>query len=67
MGWEGIGSLIGKISDWIPKRREYYQNKIAELRKELERVQDKKPFDAPRYIRITDQLRDLEEKERRAS
>lgn len=66
MGWEGIGSLLGKISNWIPNRREAMQNKIDKIKEELKNVSETKPFDAVRYDRLTNQLFELERKERRA-
>jgi hypothetical protein len=67
MGWEGIGSLLGKISNWIPNRREAMQNKIDKIKEELKHVSETKPFDPVRYSRLTNQLFELERKERRAS
>jgi hypothetical protein len=67
MGWDGIGTLIGKIANWIPQKREYYQNKIDEIKKEMLSVQKSKPFDACRYVKLADKLQELESKERRTS
>jgi hypothetical protein len=67
MGWEGIGTFIGKISDWIPKKREALQGEIEKVKQEMQNVQDKKPFDDIKYGKLVDRLRKLESAERRAS
>ena len=67
MGWEGIGTLLGKIGDWIPKKREALQGEIEKTKQEMQNVQDKKPFDSVKYGKLSDRLSKLESAERRAS
>lgn len=64
IGW---GSAVGKLFDWLPGRRESMVNKIESLKKEMDSVIQKKPFDPARYERLAMQLHDLEGKEQRAS
>jgi len=64
---DGIGAVLGKITNWIPNRRESMQNNIDKIKKEMEDVINKKPFDALRYSNLADRLLKLERQERRAS
>jgi len=62
-------SIISKISDWIPGRREAMQNKIDALKKEVYDLQQKKRLssvDVIRYNDLLDKLSILERKEQRA-
>jgi hypothetical protein len=69
MGWEGIGTLIGKVSDFIPGRREAMQNKMDKIKKEMYELQNKKApklADTLRYGKLADELQQLEKSEGRA-
>ena len=64
--WDGIGAALGKITQWIPSRRESLSNTIDKLKKEMVNVQNKKPFDSKRYAMLADKLQNAETLERRA-
>lgn len=64
LGW---GSAVGKIFDWIPKKRESLQNRIDATKKEMENVINKTPFDSVHYCKLADKLRLLEQQEQRSS
>jgi hypothetical protein len=66
MGWEGIGTLIGKVADWLPGKREALQNKIDKIKKEMYEIQQIRPFNSRKYELLADQLRDAEQAENRA-
>lgn len=65
--WDGIGAVLGKVTQWVPSRRESLNNTIDKLKKEMKDVQNKKPFDAKRYAALADKLQNAEALERRAS
>jgi len=64
LGW---GSLAGKVSSWFSTRRESLNNSIDNIKKEMEHVQNTKPFDSKRYDALTVQLLKAESLEKRAS
>lgn len=43
MGWEGIGTLIGKVSTFIPGRVEQIKNEKTRLLDERKKIMDKPP------------------------
>ena len=64
MGWEGIGTLIGKLSDYIPGAKERRRNKEDKLRKEYEALLKSDPTDSNsrRLERIAKQLSDIQKR-----
>jgi hypothetical protein len=61
------GEAIGKLSQWIPTRRESLNNTIDKLKQEMQDVQNKLPFDAIKYQKLQQQLINAETLERRSS
>lgn len=62
MGW---GDVFGKVFDWIPGRRESYRIQIEQIKREMDTLAKKKPFDTRdsiRYGQLADRLRVLEAK-----
>lgn len=64
---DGIGKVLGKVTEWVPGRRESLNNTIDKIKQEMADVQNKKPFDTVKYERLCKQLRNAEQQERRAS
>jgi len=65
MGWEGIATLIGKLADYIPGRKESLRNQIDKTKRKMDEIQKRKPFrnrDALEYAKYSKRLRDLERK-----
>jgi len=63
MGWEGIGTLIGKLTDWVPNRKEYRRNKIDEIKRKMAELHAKVPFTKSasfKYAKYATKLRKLE-------
>lgn len=56
MGWDGIGTLIGKLSDWLPGKRESYQNQIERLIDENAKLAKEYPLSAKTADRIANNL-----------
>lgn len=52
MGWDGIGTLIGKVADWLPGRKESKENRIAKLQKENDELQKEKPLSVKSALRM---------------
>lgn len=67
MGIGGFGTFLGKISQWFPTRRESLNNTVDKLKKELENVQKRKPFNARKYNALTAKLLKAEALAARAS
>jgi hypothetical protein len=65
MGWEGIGTLIGKIADFIPGRKEKMRNDIESCKKRLAEIQGRSPFttaDWREYERVAKRLSELQDR-----
>jgi len=58
MGWGGIGTLIGKLSDYIPGAKERRRNKIEKLKREYDKIRALPctPDNAKRLSRIAYEL-----------
>ena len=61
MGIGGFGTFLGKLSDFLPGRKEMQRNKYAKLEKEKEKLLKKAPTEANRrrLTCIDRELRDL--------
>lgn len=62
----GVAAVLEKVCDWIPGKRESLQNKIDKIKKEMYEVQNTRPFNAVKYERLADRLREAEQAEYRA-
>lgn len=61
---QGIGSLVGKVSEWIPGRTESLRNKEAKIIREIDEIL-KMPFcpsNVRRYDLLSSELRDIQAK-----
>ncbi len=56
MGWDGIGTLIGKVSEWLPGRRESKEGKIERLIDENAKLAQEYPLSAKAADRIGSNL-----------
>lgn len=60
----GWGDFFGKIADWVPGRKESIANRIENLKRKLNEIQNRKPYssrDAIEYGNIAEQLRQAEQ------
>jgi len=60
----GFWEVLGKVSNWFPKRQEHRRNRIEDIKKEMAKIQAKKPFvarDADRYAKLSSQLSRLQQ------
>lgn len=68
MGWDGIGTLLGKLADrFIPSRKEAIANEIDKIEREIYDLQDKVPFtdaDSDKYAKLSHRLSVLQKKAR---
>jgi hypothetical protein len=60
--WDGVGAVLGKVTNWIPNRRESLLNRKTELQDELSKLADKPKFDARTYSRLSDELHKVQQK-----
>jgi len=61
MGW---GGFLDFVANWFPKRQEHRRNRIEDIKREMSKIQARRPFiarDADRYAKLSEQLRKLEQ------
>jgi len=63
---DGIGAVLSKVFNWLPKKEEHLKNKINKLKREMDDILTKdSPLsarDAGRYERLAHELRNVEER-----
>lgn len=53
---DGIGAVVGKIANWIPGRRESYQNEIERLKNENAKLASEVPLSSRSAGKLTANL-----------
>ncbi len=57
----GLFKILGKISEWVPSRKEYRRNKIEDLERKIDELQkqDSTPVTRKLYVKYANKLSEL--------